>query len=194
LTESWNGTAWVIEPTPDPAGATATFLNSVTCRSATTCEAVGRYQDGSGAWFTLAQRWSGKAWLTQPTPSPAGGTYNQLTGVACPSARKCTAVGVDTASDGLTNTLAEQWNGTTWTIEPIPSPAGIRAQLDSVACPTTRSCTAAGFTSPRAHHPPRRTMERQNLDPRRPLPPGRKRSQRTRRPSRPQVGNLCAGL
>ena len=41
LAEGWNGTRWAIESTPVPAGATRTYLASVSCTSPKTCIAVG---------------------------------------------------------------------------------------------------------------------------------------------------------
>jgi hypothetical protein len=42
-------------------------------------------------------------------------------------------------------TLAELWNGTTWAIEPTPSPAGTAASvLNGVSCTSRSSCTAVG--------------------------------------------------
>jgi hypothetical protein len=45
LVERWNGSKWVVQPTPNPAGATESFLNGVSCASASACTAVGTYDD-----------------------------------------------------------------------------------------------------------------------------------------------------
>lgn len=42
--------------------------------------------------------------------------------------------------------IAERWNGTTWTVQPTPSPAG-EAGLSAVACSGPASCAAVGLTS-----------------------------------------------
>jgi hypothetical protein len=42
-------------------------------------------------------------------------------------------------------TLAETWNGTSWTIKPAPSP-GYRNFLESVSCTSASACTAAEVT------------------------------------------------
>jgi hypothetical protein len=44
-------------------------------------------------------------------------------------------------------TLAEQWNGTTWTVVTTPSPATFSALL-SVSCPSASHCAAVGASSP----------------------------------------------
>src|SRR5690242_18204475 len=41
LIERWNGTSWSILASPNPAGATGSYLNGVSCTSATSCLAVG---------------------------------------------------------------------------------------------------------------------------------------------------------
>ena len=46
---------------------------------------------------------------------------------------------------GGIQTLAEEWDGTTWRIEPTPAPAGTQfARLTAVACATAVSCVAVG--------------------------------------------------
>jgi hypothetical protein len=46
------------------------------------------------------------------------------------------------------DTLAEVWDGTSWSIDPIPpsppSLAGIGGLLDGVSCTSATSCTAVG--------------------------------------------------
>ena len=66
--------------------------------------------------------------------------------MACPSPSDCTAVGasVDTAGNALA-TLAERWNGTRWSIQPTPNPAGVQGpRLEGVACTSPSACTAVG--------------------------------------------------
>jgi len=41
LAERWDGTHWRIEPTPNPASASFSVLNGVTCSSRRACTAVG---------------------------------------------------------------------------------------------------------------------------------------------------------
>jgi hypothetical protein len=55
LAEVWNGTAWTIQPTPDPSGAGAGKngnLNGVSCTASTACTAVGFYTN-SYAFYAL---------------------------------------------------------------------------------------------------------------------------------------------
>jgi hypothetical protein len=148
MAERWNGTHWSIQPTPNPAGRFGAVLLGVDCSGPSACTAVGAAVDSAGdpVGPTLAERWNGATWSIQPTPnpsSPGGGTLNW---VACPSQTDCTAVGasVDTSGNALA-TLAERWNGTRWSIQPTPNPAGVQGpRLEGVACTSPSACTAVG--------------------------------------------------
>ncbi len=54
LAERWNGTSWAIQPTPNPAGATLTVLDGVSCPAAAHCTATGQNFAGTGT-TTLAE-------------------------------------------------------------------------------------------------------------------------------------------
>ncbi len=49
LAEAWNGKKWVLQSTLNPAGAQQSYLNGVSCSSASVCNAVGYANIGSGA-------------------------------------------------------------------------------------------------------------------------------------------------
>ena len=98
----------------------------------------------------------GSTWALQTTPNPAGvdgpkGTNNSpLNGVSCATASNCWAVGnYDTGNhnnDFLT--LAEQWTGKSWSLQPVASPVGASySQLSAVSCASTRFCMSVGFSS-----------------------------------------------
>jgi len=64
----------------------------------------------------------------------------------------CTAVG-DVAKGGSLKTLAERWNGTSWTVQSTPNPAGaVHSFLISVSCPSTKACIAVGFFTDGSGH------------------------------------------
>jgi hypothetical protein len=113
LTERFNGVAWSIQSTPNPNNVD-NVLDGVSCSSATACTAVG-----SGVNAPLAERFNGSRWAIQPTPKVAGTQPVVLFSVACPTATDCIAVGDYSSAAGYTP-LAEQWNGTAWTIRPTP--------------------------------------------------------------------------
>jgi hypothetical protein len=133
LAEHWNGSAWVIQSTPNPAGSTLSLLRGVSCTSARACVAVGT-EVTAGRILPLAERWNGSSWSLIP-PAPGG----PLAAVSCSSASACTAVG------GLGSPLAERWNGSTWTTQPIASLSGATSTtLNGVSCPSATSCLAVG--------------------------------------------------
>jgi hypothetical protein len=110
LAESWNGSAWAIQPTPDPSATQGSTLSAVSCTSATSCTAVGQYQSSNvtnfGALQTLAEVWDGTTWSLEsaPNPSPA---HDLLSGVSCGASQVCTAVGQAQDAGGIGSTLIE---------------------------------------------------------------------------------------
>jgi hypothetical protein len=55
LAEAWNGTKWAIQSTPNPNLAAGSYLNGVSCTSATACTAVGDSYNSVYAGVTLAE-------------------------------------------------------------------------------------------------------------------------------------------
>lgn len=151
LAEQSNGSSWTVQTTPTPAGGG--IFQSVSCTAATACEAVGQ---GNGA--TLGEDWTGTSWAIQPTPNPPGPASSGFSGVSCPITSACTAVGSYTNSSGAQVTLAEQWDGTNWTVPPQSplNPAGAASSgLATVSCAAATSCTAAGaYATPVGGNPP----------------------------------------
>ena len=67
--------------------------------------------------------------------------------MSCTAFSTCTAVGYYTNSDGVTETLIESWNGTTWSVVPSLSRAS-NSVLEGVSCVSATACTAVGsYTS-----------------------------------------------
>jgi hypothetical protein len=149
LAEHWNGTTWAIQAAPKPPSGHEPELTGVSCPSATACTAVGNYGP-KDATLTLAERWNGATWVIQPTPSPSGtknpsGDESELTGVSCPSATTCIAAGDYYNRSGTQATLAERWNGATWTLQTTTNPSGAKLSiLTEVSCSSARACTAVG--------------------------------------------------
>src|SRR4029077_14519239 len=132
--------------TPTPSGATSSALSGVSCTSASACTAVGYYTTSAGANQTLGEAWDGSTWTLQSTPTPSGATSSALSGVSCTSASACTATGYYTTSAGVYQTLAETWNGTTWTLQSAPTPSGATSSvLSEVSCTSASACTSVGY-------------------------------------------------
>jgi hypothetical protein len=148
LAERWNGTTWTIQHTPNPAGSVQAFLLAVSCTSPSACIAAGAYSttsSQSGPVRSLAEQWNGKSWTILPTPNPRGAVQSFLGGVSCTSPPACTAIGEQHSATGIVHTLAERWNGNTWTIQHTPNPPRVQfASLAGVSCTSASACLATG--------------------------------------------------
>jgi hypothetical protein len=147
LAETWNGSSWKQQAVPSPAGAQMPGLNGVSCVSASFCEAVGTSDEPPSSSNTgLAEMWNGSTWSQQSMPSPAGAASVQLTAVSCVSASFCEAVGSYPSSGAMPSSLAEEWNGTAWTVQSTPNQTGsVPTQLDGVSCVSATFCQAVDF-------------------------------------------------
>jgi hypothetical protein len=142
------GTAWAIQPAPNvtvPGGQ----IESVSCASADSCTAVGTYLNTSGITDTLAEAWNGKEWHKEVTPNPSGdvtpSVSPSLTGVSCPSADFCEAVGGYSSSISTSGIIADTWDGTSWASQTVPFPAGSDSgTLHQVSCASATFCEAVG--------------------------------------------------
>lgn len=71
------------------------------------------------------------SWVAEPVPSSAGG----LNDVSCVSQASCEAVGLSGAV---------RWDGTSWTVQDIPTGSGKYPPLTSISC-TADFCMAVGY-------------------------------------------------
>jgi hypothetical protein len=73
---------------------------------------------------------------------------SSLSAVSCTSAASCTAVGHYQSSNvsnfGAQQTLAEVWDGTTWSLWTTPNPSAAHDLLLGVSCGASQMCTAVG--------------------------------------------------
>jgi hypothetical protein len=148
IAEHWNGAHWKAQPTSAPAGVQGSNLASVSCHANGSCLAAGyTYSDNQSLSDTLAQQWNGSKWTPglPANPSKAADSISQLSGVACPGASNCAAVGFYDLTSNAAATLAEHWNGTAWTVVKTPkstAPAG--NVLRAIACAGASKCIAVG--------------------------------------------------
>jgi hypothetical protein len=143
LAERWNGSAWSIQTTPNPGSGSA-GLSGVYCDSASSCRAVGSQESNP-----YAMSWNGTSWSTFTLPKPAGASSTVPLKISCSSSSGCTTVGYYTEGEAR-KTLAERYNGSTWSIQTTPNPSeaksGVLAgsTLLGVSCASSSSCTAVG--------------------------------------------------
>jgi hypothetical protein len=111
---------------------------------------VGSYSPGLEIdGLPLIEHWNGTKWSIVPGPMPVGThALYYLSGVACPSASSCMAVGTLEAAHN-NSTLIDHWTGSRWVSMKSPN-ANYRGyaidHLESVACPNVSSCIAVGYS------------------------------------------------
>jgi hypothetical protein len=101
----------------------------------------------------LAVRWNGRGWSREVMADPAGSNTLLVSGISCPSGSLCVAVGGLTSGDRPDRyvPLVERWNGSVWSVEPVPAPAGVglSSRLTSVSCTSPTACIAVGQSASR---------------------------------------------
>ena len=151
--ERWDGRTWSLESMPAPLsfgdtlGPEGMFITGLSCSSSSFCTAVGIYNlDDSSAILPFAERWDGHRWSVGASPELAS-TDTELNGVSCTSSRACVAVGeyFPFYARPVSRTLAERWNGTSWSIQRTPNTRRVN-ELDGVSCVSSRACMAVGTT------------------------------------------------
>jgi hypothetical protein len=103
--------------------------------------AVGSYHNEKDAFSEV---WNGARWRIVKVPEPGGAISLGLGSVACSGPWACIAVGSYQKERGVTLTLAERWDGTSWSVQDTPNKGTLFSQLDGVSCATNSSCAAVG--------------------------------------------------
>jgi hypothetical protein len=104
----------------------------------------------NGTAYGSNQVFSTTTWSFQEPLAPTGAKSSGLTaGVSCTSSTACTAVGNFINSSAVEMPLAERWNGTIWSAQEPPLPAGATSgSLGGVSCVSSVMCMAVGsFTN-----------------------------------------------
>ena len=160
LVEEWNGTGWSIVTSPNETTTNDNYLNGVSCTSTTFCMAAGYYYTGS-TYQTLIEEWNGTSWSIVTSPNTGTTVLNALYGVSCMSSSVCWAVGTSAGSGGVTSTdigeispfsswssqtLIEEWNGTSWSIVTSPNVTTTDNEaLQGIGCVSALNCIAVGY-------------------------------------------------
>ena len=137
--EIWNGTSWVLGPTPkSPGGTESGSLEGVSCVSATDCVAVG----------AAVEAWNGTSWSIQPTAATKGAQTTNLAAVSCVTGTGagCLTVGTEENDLFLSVPLAEHSVNSVWSVaapEAAAAPVGIY-ELNGVSCASPATCIAVG--------------------------------------------------
>jgi len=137
--ESMNaGSITAISPT-DVWIAGSGFFTSVVVRS-------GRSYRIETIDHQAVAQWNGTSLSVVPTPTPdPGQTVNtSFHGIAAVSASDIVAIGAIGSNLINSQTLIEQWNGTSWSIVSSPSPSTTENYLDAVAALSDGTVVAVG--------------------------------------------------
>ena len=134
LIERWNGTAWLVQASPNPSGSDLRRLSGVAATSSRNAWTVGSYH-GSQFPKALLEHWNGSAWKIQASPKLR---FWKLFGVAATSSANAWAVGYDRHG-----ALIEHWNGRAWAVQ--ASPELRTGELMAVTATSSRNAWAVGY-------------------------------------------------
>jgi hypothetical protein len=137
------GTTWTAGSLPEPAGTWQSALSSVSCASRTDCTAVGSFEHATGR-SALAESGRPGSWSVSRPAQPSGVTSSALSGVSCPVAGFCAAVGYTLTGNIDYQPLAETRTSTGWHIVASPPAGSGGGLMSSVSCPSASFCVAVG--------------------------------------------------
>ncbi len=145
---------WYVATTPG-TGADDILLGS-SCPNAQQCFAAGisiQNINSNGTFSPIVETWNGTTWTLAPQPSLPTGHGGGLFAVSCVTGSDCWAVGAIVGvggNGGPSGTLIENWDGSTWSVVPSPTPSGpgvAGALLQGVSCVSASSCFAVGYST-----------------------------------------------
>jgi hypothetical protein len=134
---NYNGTSWTQTSVPAPSG-TDWDLTGISADSASDVWATGytyNVLDTADGVQPIVEHYNGTSWTLTYLPIPSGFTYAAMANVLAISSTDIWATGYSTTSTpGAVDTaLFEQFNGTSWTVEPAPSLSGYSLGFDGLA-------------------------------------------------------------
>jgi hypothetical protein len=148
LAARWNGRSWNRQAVPLPSTTSGMTLLGITCRSRTTCTAVGSPDDSTGE-PPVVEHWNGRRWLAQRVEKPGDAFGGYLADVACASNGQCVAVG------GFLSSSTECWVpwvqqevAGRWTVRRSPAFGDCESESNGrtgVSCTAATRCTAVGY-------------------------------------------------
>ena len=147
---------WSVVPSPNP-NVVPSGLSAVAAVSANDVWAVGSSGNQMSGALTLIEHWNGTSWSVVTSVNP-GSIYNTLYGVTAVSTTNVWAVGYYVNTTGVTQTLIEHWNGTSWSVVTSPSPATGNNELFSVSAVSASSIWAVGFLTNNSSTPIDQTL------------------------------------
>jgi hypothetical protein len=138
LTEHFDGASWRAVRSPN-VGDSTNLLNGVDAVSGSDVWAVGQRTQGGSTSRTLTMHWGGSRWRVLASPN-RGSANNVLGGVAAIAPNDVWAVG--SARPSQFTPLAEHFDGTAWSVVPVPDPGD--GLLNAVAAVSPTDVWAVG--------------------------------------------------
>ena len=116
LIEHWDGTAWSVVPSPNPATGAGAFdeLTAISGTGPNDLWAVGWFSPGTDFIALLFEHWNGTKWSFVPPPTETGFQLGEAITAIAPN--DVWAVGIT----GGQATVSAHWNGTAWSNVPTP--------------------------------------------------------------------------
>ena len=146
LTANYNGNAWQVVPSPNPAGSRYNNLHGASATSASDVWAVGSDYVSKGTKYPIIyptiEHYNGSAWSLAASAQPT--QVGSLAGVAAVTPSDVWAVGSGRNSAGVSGTMIQHWDGTSWT--EVSSPVA-GAALTSVTATSPSDVWAVGYTA-----------------------------------------------
>ncbi len=139
MIQHFDGTSWTIMPSPNRPNETDAWLLGVTAVSASDVWAVGFDHTG-----TLVEHFDGASWSIVSSPNPVSGT-NVFNGVTAISSNDVWAVGESIVPGDASRTLAEHWDGTSWTAVATPNQGPLNNEFFAVTALSSTDVWAVGY-------------------------------------------------
>ena len=117
--EHYNGKSWTVVRTPNAGPNFDSFYGVAAVDGE--AWAVGEHLNAAYQDRALVEVWNGHAWSIADTPQP-GSRRDMMFGAAALSTNDVWVVGDQEGKDGVFGTLAEHWDGSSWTVVPTPDP------------------------------------------------------------------------
>ena len=139
--EHWNGKSWTVVRTPN-AGPNFNSFYGLAAKDGRAW-AVGEHLNSAYQDRLLVEVWNGRKWSIANTPNP-GSVRDMGFGASALSPDNVWVVGDQEGPDNIFETLAEHWNGHTWSVYRIPDPGPDGNHLYAVDAVSSGDVWAAG--------------------------------------------------
>jgi len=140
--EHFDGKNWTVVPTPT-TGANFTSFYGVAA-SQGQAWAVGDYLNGDYQDRALVEHWDGSQWSIASNPQP-GSVRDMLHSATASSPSDVWVVGDQEGQNGKFETLAEHWEGHSWTVAQTPNPGSTGNHLYAIDAVSANNVWAAGM-------------------------------------------------